>query len=423
MARQDDSVLVARLKQSLPAELIDEQAREVGALVRQRRVDVVALVWTLVFGWGAGASASLAALQRSYERHTRTKLSASSFHQRLKNPALLALLRTLWAHASKTQPRRALGAFEQVLALDSSFLRLWRGLLDDWPSSNPGQAGARLQMVVNVSDFTPNAVILHDAIQNERQSWKTLGPWLRGALLLIDLGYYDYSFFARVADHAGFFLSRARRDCALTVVEVSDPRERHLIGLKLKDALAQTRREQLELRVCGSYRRPDKKPRRFEFRALAHRHPDGDMRAWLTNAPTCRVALEDAPTLYALRWQVELMFKGMKSLGRLSAIPTSDETIMRVLILASLLFILCCGWLREHCFGAQKLWTSSALRTMCVVREMSELVLEHLIAPRRTDTSLSLDQLLLAQLARPSPCRPNAFSIPCVVEPLSLQVA
>lgn len=417
MADRQDSALAKQLKQILPEALLHEEARKLGILKRQRRIDLVALVWVLVFGWGHGANTSLAALQRCYERLTRSKLAASSFHKRLSHPALPQLFQTLWAHAQSFLPRSSLGAFSQLLALDSSFLRLWRGLLDSWPSSNDEQAGARLQMIVNVADMTPNRVLLHDTLQNERKAWKTLGSWLDGALLLVDLGYYDFDFFARVDAAGGFFLSRAKRDCALKVIEVHNEGEQGLVGLKLKEALEKTQCDVLELRVEGSVRRHGKPRQHVSFRALAHRH-EGVMRAWLTNAPAERIEVDDAPTLYALRWQVELMFKGLKSMGRLSTIPTRQESIMRVLVLASVLFLLCCGWIRACLFGKEKLWKSSALRAIHVLREASGELLELLIAPRRRPNACSLDDIINAQLARPSPSQPNAFSIPFVVEPL-----
>lgn len=45
-------------------------ARERGAVVRQRKVDIVALFWTVVLGFGEGRHRSLAGLRRAYQRAT-----------------------------------------------------------------------------------------------------------------------------------------------------------------------------------------------------------------------------------------------------------------------------------------------------------------------------------------------------------------
>ena len=51
---------------------------------------------------------------------------------------------------------------------------------------------------------------LTPARADDRSPWQRLGPWVRGKLLLMDLGYFAYELFARIADNGGFFLSRLK---------------------------------------------------------------------------------------------------------------------------------------------------------------------------------------------------------------------
>ena len=45
----------------------------------------------------------------------------------------------------------------------------------------------------------------------------------------------------------------------------------------------------------------------------------------LTNVPPERLAAEDISQTYALRWQVELLFKAMKSHGHLAQLPSTKK--------------------------------------------------------------------------------------------------
>jgi len=37
-----------------------------------------------------------------------------------------------------------------------------------------------------------------------------LGPWLKGCILLLDIGYFKYLFFDRIVRYGGYFVSRLK---------------------------------------------------------------------------------------------------------------------------------------------------------------------------------------------------------------------
>ena len=63
MARISSIPVREVLCKMFPASLLRALARERGAVVRERKVDIVALFWTLVLGFGAGEQRTLAALR------------------------------------------------------------------------------------------------------------------------------------------------------------------------------------------------------------------------------------------------------------------------------------------------------------------------------------------------------------------------
>jgi putative transposase len=63
---------------------------------RRRKVDVVALVYSLVLGFATGDRRTLAGLRRAYERVTGTCLAPSTFYDRF-TPQLASVMKRLLA--------------------------------------------------------------------------------------------------------------------------------------------------------------------------------------------------------------------------------------------------------------------------------------------------------------------------------------
>ncbi|MCR3895722.1 transposase, partial [Aeromonas caviae] len=61
---------------------------------------------------------------------------------------------------------------------------------------------------------------------------------------------------------------------------------------------------------------------------------------WMTNLPRERWPAEKVMALYRCRWQIELLFKELKSHNRLKAFATRQKAIAEGLIWASLLALL-----------------------------------------------------------------------------------
>lgn len=82
-----------RLHALLLAEHIERLVTEHALIRRRRKLEPSAMLWTLVLGFGAGRSRSLAALRRTYQLVTGTPLALMSFQGRFT----LALVRFLRA--------------------------------------------------------------------------------------------------------------------------------------------------------------------------------------------------------------------------------------------------------------------------------------------------------------------------------------
>lgn len=80
MAKLNVDKLQADFCAFLPADWVSEVARRVGAVVRERKVKISALVWTLILGFAGGSGPrTIAALRRTFEQVTGETIVASAY--------------------------------------------------------------------------------------------------------------------------------------------------------------------------------------------------------------------------------------------------------------------------------------------------------------------------------------------------------
>src|SRR5688572_17407606 len=81
------------LQTLLPRSAVEQLATEAKVVQRRRKLDVVALFWTLVLGFGTGQHRTLSALRRAYARATGVHLVPSSFYGHF-TPQLVRFLKS-----------------------------------------------------------------------------------------------------------------------------------------------------------------------------------------------------------------------------------------------------------------------------------------------------------------------------------------
>jgi hypothetical protein len=162
--------------------------------------------------------------------------------------------------------------------------------------------------------------------QGYRGHWEIIR---KGALLLMDLGYFALDTFKRISDLGGYFLSRFQTQTALfehtgeridlvtllaqqtqTLSErtvLIGSRERHrlpcrLVMIRLPQASAERQRQKAKANARRHGRTLSK-----SYLALL------DWALFITNVPATMLHAEHVAALYRVRWQVELIFKMCKS--------------------------------------------------------------------------------------------------------------
>jgi IS4 transposase len=329
--------------------MIDDLAREREVVIRDRKLDVRVLVWTLVVGFAVGGEArSIAGYRRTYNGATSQNLAASSFYDRFSKQ-LERLLRDLLDHAVEevAVPHNLAPAFDQfrdVVVADATVVRLHR-FLSAFPATHPNVSGLKLYLVHSVTTQSVIARAITDERTHESTLFKT-GSWMRGRLFLLDLGFFKYHRFARIDENGGFFVSRLKRSANPEIVgELREWRGRAIPfeGKNVFDVLGDLCREHIDVEVEVRFQRREYNDKRSwdskRFRVVGVRDEDADdgYRLYITNLPSGKFSPEDVSTLYRARWVVELLFRELKSQYGLGRFQTEKEHIVRIQVMAALL--------------------------------------------------------------------------------------
>jgi putative transposase len=351
MAARQRSSIPAELRSLFPTRWLNAAARESGLVTRRRKVAPAHLFWTLVLGFAVGHRRSLASLRRFFQASTGVGLVASSFYDRFTIGTVRFLRRALARAADRLggpsgMLRGHLARFKDLLVADATVLRLHDALARAFPGcrTNHTRAAAKLHLVMSVLGAGPRGVSVTGERVNERRRLK-IGPWVAGRLLLFDLGYFKWQLFERIRANGGYFVSRLRDD--VSPVIVAENRRwrgaaRTLAGQRLRDVKAGLAREVVDVLVEVDVRRRSylgtSTRERVVFRVVGVRHGDAREHHWyVTNVPVTLLTPGEIATTYAARWEVELVFRELKTHLRLAQLASRRRVVVEALVYAALI--------------------------------------------------------------------------------------
>ena len=349
MARSDALPLRTTLRKLFPSTWITSTAREAGAVVRERKVDIVSFFWTLVLGFGVGRSRTLASLRRAYQKTTGQTIEESSFYDRfteglvglLKRAVVQALGSTIGVGRALRGP---LAAFRDVVLTDSTVVRLHDLLAKAFPAcrTNHTKAALKAHVIVSVRGAGKQSVKITAERAHDGPVF-LVGQWVKDHLLIFDLGYFRYQLFACITRNGGYFLSRLKAHANPRIVAMN---RRHrgravsVVGERLRTVTDRLKRGVLDVWVevefphrqyAGRVHRATQRLRVVGIRQGAGHH------FYITNIPPEKLAAEDIRATYALRWEIELLFKELKSHYRLEDLPSGKRPVVEALLHAAIL--------------------------------------------------------------------------------------
>src|SRR5271157_820704 len=338
------------LHKLFPAEFLIALAKATAAVKRVRKVSPVELFWTVVLGFGVGRERSIAGLRRAYEKTTGQTIEESSFYDRftpgfakmLKQAALRALEQGVGASRAL---QGHLAGFRDVILTDSTVVRLHDLLKKTYPGSrtNHSQAALKAHWIMSVSGAGKHSVRITPGHRHDGPVFR-VGKWVAGKLLMFDLGYFRYQLFDCICRNQGFFLSRLKANANPVIVAenaIHRGRARNLVGKRVWDAVEGLERETIDVMVQVEFKRRGYAGRTSKgtrlLRVVGLRdETSGDYHLYMTNIEPERLPPQDVQTTYALRWQIELLFKELKRHYHLEEMPSAKSEIVEALLHAAI---------------------------------------------------------------------------------------
>lgn len=345
------------------------QARASGFCQRRSKLSAEVFVQTLVLGWLANPAASLAELT-SVAAAQGVAISPQGLDQRFRPPAAAlleavlttAIAQTVAADASMTP---TLAAFTAVLVLDSTTISLPAAFAAVWPGcggrvAHQGHAAVKATVQLDLRGGGLTGPELSAGRTPDRTCALLHDPGPPGALRIGDLGFWSLGVFAEMAQEQAFFLSRLHPQVRLfaaetgAALEVMDwlaqrPGDEHelavelgvqarlparLVAARVPEAVATARAARIRERARQAGERPS--PRALER---------AGWQFLVTNAPPARLDPSAALAVARSRWQIELLFKRWKDLGKLDEWRSANPARVHCELLAKLIAALLTHWL------------------------------------------------------------------------------
>ncbi|MGE3818650.1 MAG: IS4 family transposase [Isosphaeraceae bacterium] len=363
---------IARAVQSLLGPLAEEVAATVLVVRRRRKFSPATLARTFLLGFLAKPNATAQDLARTAARGG-VLVIPQALTQRFTD-AMACFLEGLFRRAitQRVQADRTLGPlverFPAVLLLDSTTITLPAELADRFPgcggSYGGGRAAMKLQVQIDLRHGALDAIAIEAGKDCDPRSSLQSAPRPAGSLRIADLGYFDIEVLRDLQDRGESWVSRLAFGTEIVTPEgapIARIEDLFTPRTKLVDRPILLGKEaRLPCRIV-IWRVPEEvaNRRRQELIATArdkgNRPPSRERLAWcdwtiiVTNAPDDRLRPEEVGVLYRARWQIELVFKRWKSLGRVADLTGATVTEKLVRLWSRLLAMVVQHWLLLAC--------------------------------------------------------------------------
>ena len=355
-----DEVIEERLVNTFPNSRLRELARATGLVQREGgELEADALFWALTLGFLSTRHRTIEAFRQTYIDTYGGSLAYSSFHDWF-SPELCQFLREVLKDALEDldhESERLQGRFEQfreVFIADMTVITLCQQLFEDFPGYGDDHAGAKLHVVESASTGLPTEFSITNARTHESTQLST-GPWLEQALLLYDQAYFDYRTMDLIDANGGWFVTRLKPNAQPKIVDEHREWRGNAISLegeKIQDILDDLHRDVIDASGKVEFKRRvynGTRSRAVEtFRVVGVWNEEQEQyHMYITNLPAEEYTAADIAKLYQARWEVELLFRELKTTYGLDEMNTSKPEVVEALILITLLSLVVSRSLRE----------------------------------------------------------------------------
>jgi len=386
-----------QLKQVLGSATLRKIGDESGFVIRERTITASRFVTSILKSMGSQESESIAGLLRDFNFDHGEAVHYKPYYNKLNTPCFPRMMCGVFEgmlnhlHTQVLAPLRngPFAHFEDIIVQDGTSFALHDGLAEAFKGRFTTISPAAAELHCTMSIFTDNleAVTLTGDHECERH-YLPDPQELAGKLLLADRGYDSTSYLWEVMKAGGCVIVRIRKTHNPKVLRIWPRAERYRKqeGRDLRAVLRRMPKDKV-LDIDVIFDDATKKERRF--RLVVCWNPV--KKQWfrlLTNLDRERFSADDIVQAYRIRWQIELLFKELKSYANLHAFNTIKEHIAEGLMWASLCAAFLKRYLGHACQRVFRVAISTRRVAMCGHHLLDDLCASLLTRRRNLDRVL-----------------------------------
>ena len=330
--------------QTILETVADEAAVDTGLVKRKRKLTGSALAQILVLGW-------LETPEASYQQLTETaatlgiQVSRQAIEQRLTPETAKMLKLTLEAAITEMLEvagrREALPLLEQfsgIYVQDSTWITLPDELHETWkgqPKKNhPQKAALKLHLCFDILTGRFQDFQLTNGMTADSTAAKAADPLPQGSLRLADLAYFSLDELEKLTENGVYWISRLKANSYLADengerIDLEKTLKADGENIYIRKTLRIGKRKQLLVSlVAQRLSEAETNKRRRYIRRRAKRKAKTPSKAllqlagynlYITNIEEHQLTPKQVCAIVGIRWQVELMYKCFKSIGKLQS--------------------------------------------------------------------------------------------------------
>ena len=245
---------------------------------------------------------------------------------------------------------KAISFIRSVRVIDSTEVALSKKLKDEYPGIRNRSSTAKLQVLIDVMSTQILSFSTHKSTETDQGYRGHIEHIGNGDLLISDLGYFCIDTFKKIAIQGGYYLSRLFKKAK--IYDINTNKE-----INLRSKLSKTTKTKIDMNIkLGKIKLPcrlvaiklDEESYQKRLKNLAEkRRKDPRMKenvndvlnGWtifITNLPIS-VIPQRLLLLYSSRWQIELLFKAIKTFFCLRKIEKTNKASVNILLYVSMI--------------------------------------------------------------------------------------
>jgi len=342
-----------------PPEKILEIARGVGFVKRLRKLDPTFLLYTLIFGLSAHANPMVSEIHRKYKimddrLKEADKIRQQSLSKRIDDTMVEFLCQVfmeciaLSSSTSSAELRDHFQEFRTIFVLDSTIIRLHAKLAELFPATRSRivAGGMKISLLFNAVTHGPEMISIVSERVHDIKALK-IGPWIKGALILMDLGYYSHWNLNKIVENGGSFVVRVKKTAKPMVMSVihSSCADIPLVSGSTNlwdylDSIPHTGIVDVMAQIGFTRHKYRKSLRRDKkmMRVVCFWNAEKSIwHTYMTNLSVESFSAEEIYLLYKFRWEIEMIFKELKSDFELGKLRSSRDTVVKVNVYTALI--------------------------------------------------------------------------------------